>query len=88
VQQPEIIAALCGALGRRAATAVRLYHRQIDASSALESDQRRRERAKTDLQDADRPAVHIRMQDPLVGCMTTTKRTSRPAGRHNRSQTR
>ena len=32
-------------------------------------------------------SVHIRRQEPLVGYITATKRTSRPAGRHSRSRT-
>jgi len=32
-------------------------------------------------------SVHIRRHEPLVGWITATKRTMRPAGRHNRSRT-
>ena len=30
-------------------------------------------------------SVHISRQEPLVGWITATKRTNRPAGRHSRS---
>ena len=33
-------------------------------------------------------SVNMRRQAPLVGWITATKRTSRPAGRHSRSRTR
>ena len=33
-------------------------------------------------------SVHINKHEPRVECVTATKRTSRPSGRHSKSQTR
>jgi hypothetical protein len=40
-----------------------------------------------DLDGRQGVSMHIRRQQPLVGWITATKRTSRPAGRHSRSRT-
>ena len=57
VQKPEIIMAMHCTLGRFEATAIRLQDGQIEGATAVEREQRRRERAETNLQDADRPVV-------------------------------